>query len=220
MTKDLTLLHVDGKVLTRQSLLDGLDDVVVKLHQTGNEKEIKSALIAMDNVSSVSGIAKAKLLWHWRLWWEETKQSEKRNDKFEDMVESDIGTVPITTRRYTLTWQYIEDCLIPKEVQFRCMDDLIKITHTLDNDYDISKENWKELARASNSADVREILRKIKKQPPRKSGTQKVLTRDGSLNLYDKDGKHFVGYLEINSEDEVVQKFLRQFIQNMQIQEK
>lgn len=221
MTKDIMLLNVDGKVLTRQSLLNKLDDVIVSLHQTGSDNEIKKAFTAMDEVNKVSGLAKAKLLYGWGNWYGMTNQTEKRNEEFVDMVESETGTKPVTTRRYILTWSYIEDCVIPKELQNRPMDDLVKIATTLDNDHEITAENWKELQRAANSAEVRDILRKIKGQAPRKSSTRKVLNRDGSLNLYDSQGgKHYVGFLEVKSDDELVQKFIRQFIQNLGVEEK
>lgn len=221
MSKDIMLLNVDGKVLTRQSLLNKLDDVIVSLHQTGSDNEIKKAFTAMDEVNKVSGLAKAKLLYGWGNWYGVTNQTEKRNEEFVDMVESETGTKPVTTRRYILTWSYIEDCVIPKELQNRPMDDLVKIATTLDNDHEITTENWKELQRAANSAEVRDILRKIKGQAPRKSSTRKVLNRDGSLNLYDNQGgKHYAGFLEVKSDDELVQKFIRQFIQNLGIEEK
>ena len=221
MAKDITLLNVDGKVLTRQSLLNKLDDVIVNLHQSGSDNEIKKAFTAMEEVNKVSGLAKAKLLYGWGNWYGITDQANKHNEEFVDMVEGETGIKPITTRRYILAWSYIEDCTIPKEVQDRPMDDLVKIATTLDADYDITAENWKEIKRAANSAEVREILRKIKGQEPRKSSTRKVLSRNGSLDLYDSQGgKHFVGNLEVKSDDELVQKFIRQLVQNLGVEEK
>lgn len=221
MTKDVQLLNVDGKVLTRQSLLDRLDDVIVSLHQTGSDKEIKKAFTAMEEVNKVSGLAKAKLLYGWGNWYGVTQQAEKRNEEFVDMIESETGTKSVTTRRYILTWSYIEDCTIPKEIQNRPMDDLVKIATTLDADFEITAENWKELKRAANSAEVRDILRQIKGQAPRKSSTRKVLSRNGSLDLFDSEGgRHFVGNLEVNSDDPLVQKFIRQLVQNLGVEEK
>ena len=221
MAKDITLLNVDGKILTRQSLLNKLDDVIVSLHQSGSDKEIKSAFTAMEEVNKVSGLAKAKLLYGWGNWYTETGQAEKRNDEFVDMIESETGTKAVTTRRYILTWSYIEDCTIPKELQNRPMDDLVKIATALDNDHEITAENWKELNNAANSAEVRDILRTIKGQAPRKSSTRKVLSRNGSLDLYDSEGgKHFAGNLEVKSDDELVLKFIRQLVQNLGVEEK
>jgi hypothetical protein len=221
VAKDITLLNVDGKILTRQSLLDRLDAAVVSLYQTGGDSEIRKALAAMDAIRNVSGLGYAKLLYGWGNWYTETGQAEKRNDEFVDMIESDYGTRPVTTKRYILTWSYIEDCTIPKEIQNRPMDDLIKIATTLDNDHEITAENWKELNNAANSAEVRDILRKIKGQAPRKSSTRKVLSRNGSLDLYDSTGgKHFVGNLDVNSNDELVLKFIRQLVQNLGVEEK
>lgn len=221
MAKSSQLAIINNEALTEQDVMSAIDLVVEHLRQTNDMTEIIRVSNIMDKINKVSGLAKAKLLWNWSYWYKETGQEEKRGDVFEDMIESETGTKSITAKRYILAWGYIEDCIIPKEIQSRPMDDLIKIATTLDNDYDISKENWKELEKASNSAEVREILRKIKGQEPRKSGVRKVLSRDGSLNLYDSQGgKHFAGYLELKSDDELVQKFIRQFVQNMQVEEK
>lgn len=220
MAKEIQLLNVDGVVVTKTGIFSKVDDTVQKLYETGDEREILSAVIAMKNVGKVSGLAYAKLLWNWNNWYTATGQAEKRNDTFEDMIVSDVGTEKITTKRYILTWSYIEDCVIPKEVQERRMDDLVKISTALSQGYDFSKETWKKLARASNSSEVGEILRLVKGKQARKSGMQIVLTRDGSLNAWQNEKKHFVGYLEINSDDEVVQKAIQRIIDNSGIQEK
>jgi hypothetical protein len=40
------------------------------------------------------------------------------------------------------------------------------------------------------------------------------------LNVWKDDKKHFIGYLEINSEDEVVKKAIQRIIDNAGVQEK
>lgn len=220
MSKNAQLALIDGQALTEQDVMSSIDDVLYELRRTNDMTKVIAVVNIMDKIGRVSGIAKAKLLWGWRGWWDETGQAEKRNDEFVDMVESETGTRPITTKRYILTWNYIEDLTIPKEVQSRPMDDLVKIAITLDHDYDITKDHWKKIAKAANSADVREILREIKGKPPRKSSSQRVLDRNGSLYIYKDGNRHFVGALEVSSNDEVVQKFIRQLVETMQIQEK
>lgn len=220
MTKSSQLAFVNGDALTEQDVMSAIDDVILKLRQTNDDAEVVRVSNVMDKINKVSGLAKAKLLWGWEYWYKETGQEEKRGDVFEDMVESETGTKPITTKRYVLTWGYIEDLTIPKEVQERRMDDLVKISTALSQGYDFSKETWKKLARASNSSEVGEILREVKGKSARKNGIQLVLTRDGSVNLWKKDKKKFVAYLEVGSDDEDVQKAVRRIIDNSGIQEK
>ena len=220
MTKQTQLALIEGSALTEQDVMSAIDDVILHLRQTNDMSEIVKVSNIMDKINKVSGLAKAKLLWGWNMWWSETGQETKRGDVFEDMVESETGTKPITIKRYILTWQYIDDLVIPKEVQERRMDDLVKIATTLSQGYDISKDSWKKLARASNSSEVGEILRLIKGKSARKSGLTIVLTRDGSLNAWQNEKKHFVGYLEVSSEDEVVKKAIQRIVDNSNIQEK
>ena len=220
MTKSTQLALINNEALTEADVMSAIDDVILKLRQTNDMSEVIHTTNVMDKINKVSGLAKAKLLWGWDLWYKETGQEEKRGDVFEDMVESETGTKPITTKRYINTWSYIEDCIIPKEVQERRMDDLVKIATVLSHGYDISKDVWKKLARASNSSEVGEILRIVTGKKARKSGLNIVLTRDGSLNVWKDDKKHFVGYLEVNSEDEVVKKAIQRIIDNAGVTEK
>jgi hypothetical protein len=220
MNKSVSLAVVDGSALTEQDVMNGIDAVLEDLWQTSNLSKALGVVSVMDKISKVSGLAKAKLLHGMDRWYSETKQEETRGDTFVDAVEADTGTTPVTTKRYVMAWKYIDECIIPKDVQNRRMDDIIKISTVLEHGYDFSKDDWKELAKASNSSDVREILRKITGKSPRKSGMQIVIDRKGTINVYKDDMKYFVGYLEINSENETIQKAIRRIIDNTGIQEK
>lgn len=220
MTKSLSLAVVDGSALTEQDVMNGIDTVLSDLWQSNNMSKALGVVAIMDKISKVSGLAKAKLLHGMARWYVETNQEEARGDTFVDAVEADTGTTPVTTKRYVMVWKYIDECVIPKDVQNRRMDDLIKISTVLEHGYDFSKENWKELAKASNSSDVREILRSITGKSPRKSGLRLVIERNGTINAYKDDVKHFVGHLELDSTDDVVQKAISRIIDNAGIQEK
>lgn len=220
MSKDTTLAVIDGSVLTKQDIMEKIDDIVVELRKSNNEKQVAKAFNAFDKIGEVSGLAKAKLLWHWSTWYKDTGQAEKRNDTFEDMVETETGFTRTPTKRYMRVWEHIENCTIPKEVQSRRMDDLIKIATVLSHGHDISKEQWKKLQHASNSSDVAETLREVTGKAPRKSGLQIVLGRDGVLNAYKGNQKYYIGFLEIKSEDEVVKKVIQRIIDCAGVQQK
>jgi hypothetical protein len=220
MTKDASLAVIDGQALTKKDIMERVDDVVVELRQTNSMSKITKAFNAFDEIDKVSGLAKAKLLWNWELWYKETGQAEKRNDEFVDMVESETGFTKTPTKRYMRVWEHIENNNIPKEIQSRRMDDLIKIATVLSHGFEISKEQWKELERAATQSDVAETLRKVTGKEQKKSGIQIVLYRNGTLNAHNKDGTHYVGFLEVHSEDEVVKKVIQRIIDNTGVQEK
>jgi len=220
MSKDVSLAVIEGKVLTKKDVMERVDDVVVQLRQSNSMSQITKAFNAFDEIDKVSGLAKAKLLWNWELWYKETGQEEKRNDKFEDMVESETGFTRTPTKRYIRVWEHIENNDIPKEIQTRRMDDLIKIATTLSHGFEISKEQWKELEHATTPADVAEILRKVTGKEAKKSGIQGVVESDGGVWAWQNGKKHYVGFLEINTTDEVAKKLIRRIIDNIGLQEK
>lgn len=219
MTKDVSLAVIEGKVLTKRDVMERVDDVIVQLRQSNSMSQITKAFNAFDEIDKVSGLAKAKLLWNWQLWYKETGQEEKRNDKFEDMVESETGFTKTPTKRYIRVWEHIENNNIPKEIQSRRMDDLIKIATVLEHGFEISKEQWKELEHAATPSDVAEVLRKVTGKEAKKSGIQIVLGRDGVLNAYKGNQKYYIGFLDM-SDDEVVAKVRQRIIDSCGIMEK
>jgi len=214
------LAVIDGSALTKKDIMERVDDVIVELRKTNSMNKITKAFNAFDEIDKVSGLAKAKLLWNWELWYKETGQAEKRNDEFVDMVESETGFTKTPNRRYRMVWKHIENNDIPKEIQSRRMDDLIKIATVLSHGFEISKEQWKELERAATPSDIAETLRKVTGKQPKKSGIWGVLSSDGSLWAWQNNKKHYVGFLEVNSEDEVVKRFIQRIVDNTGITEK
>lgn len=212
MTKETQLAIVDGSALTEKDVMSSIDTVLQRLYETNNLSNAVKVVNIMDKIGEVSGKAKAKLLWGISQWWTETGQAEKRNDTFLDYMESETGSKSVTVGRYVNVWKYIENEDIPSDVRERPMRDLIPIANALSQGHDFSKENWKKLARASNSSDVLDIIRVIKGKAPRKSGIQIVLSRDGSLNAYKNDEKFYLGFLDLEDDREVVQKAIQRIV--------
>jgi len=212
MTKETQLALVDGSALTEKDVMSSIDTVLQRLYETGNLTNAVKVVNIMDKIVEVSGKAKAKLLWGISQWWTETGQAEKRNDTFLDYMESETGSKSVTVGRYVNVWKYIENEDIPADVRERPMRDLIPIANALSQGHDFSKENWKKLARASNSSDVLDIIRTIKGKSPRKNGLQIVLDRSGSLNAYKDDQKYYIGFLEVGDDNEIVQKVIQRIV--------
>ena len=117
MTNDTQLAFVDNKSITERDVMSGIDVVLEMLWQTGNLDNVVKASNSLGRIEEVSGKAKAKL-WHgWNRCWVETGQEEKRQDTFEDMMETKTGNKGITVKRYINVWKYIDENVIPKEVQ-------------------------------------------------------------------------------------------------------
>lgn len=220
MTDKKELMNINGNSITATDVMDAVDTVLEVLWQTGNLENAIKASNSLGMIEEISGKAKAKLWFGWNQWWSETGQDEKRNDTFEDMMESETGNKAVTVTRYVNVWKYIDNMTIPKDVQERPMRDLIPIASALSQGYDFEKDDWKKLARASNSSEVLEIIRIKKGISPRKSGLQITLDRNGSLYAWKDEKKHFVGVLEVKSTDEVVQKAITRLVDGAGVQEK
>jgi hypothetical protein len=214
------LMNINGNSITAHDVMDAVDTVLEVLWQSGNLDNAIKASNSLGMIEEISGKAKAKL-WHgWQRWWSETGQDEKRNDTFEDMMEAETGNKAVTVKRYVNVWKYVDECIIPKDVQERPMRDLIPIATALSQGYEFEKDDWKKLARASNSSEVLEIVRTKKGSEPRKSGIQITLDRQGSLWAWKENKKYYVGVLEVNDTNEVVKKAIQRITDSSGIQEK
>lgn len=220
MTKNVQLALVDGSALTEQDVMASVDGVIADLYKTGNLEKATRVVGVMDKINDVSGKAKAKLLWGISNWYKETNQAEKRNDTFEDHMETETGNRSVTIKRYVNVWEQIENCAIPVEVQNRPIRDLIPVANALSQGFDFSKDAWKKIAQAGNSAGVAEVVRQVKGKAPRKSGIQITIGRDGAITAWKDKNAYAVGYLFVEDENEVVKKARQRIIDGAGIMEK
>jgi len=170
-----------------------------------------NVLNGLGALEDVSGHAKAKLLWASSEWYRQNVS----NENFADHVTSTTAIKKITVDRYVSTWQYIEECVIPKQIAERAMRDLVPIAMTLKQGYDISKEQWRKIDLCASDGELRDILRKIKGKAERKNARVIKMARDGSLYGYKGKQQYFLGYLNIKeAENNVV---LAEFIEKIKI---
>jgi hypothetical protein len=206
-----TKLFINNTVITEQDALDTIESVINRLHKTKDLNTVDIAIDTLIGLQHISGKALAKLLWGTRQWWNKTKQE----DVFEDYLQSRHGLRPITIQRYTLVWEKMQSDLIPAKVQTRVIRDLIPIAIALDNGYEFSKNTWRKLEFANNNAEVLTILREdVRKKPPRKSSMRIYMERDGTLNVWKDNKMSYVGYLDINNEDENTKKSISRILTN------
>lgn len=187
-----TLALVDGKVFTSKDMMSAIDNVLIRLNDTGNINQAVKVLNDLDRIDNVTGHAKARLLYGMSIWYEQNKE-----DDFSNYVDSVSSTKKVTVERYVNVWQQIEDENIPKKIQSRPMRDLVPIAAMLSQGYEPTKEQWDEIHLASNSSDLSEIIRKVKGKKPRKSGLKIYLEKDGSLNMWKNNQKTYVGWLDV-----------------------
>jgi hypothetical protein len=207
-----SLLNLNGQSIAKKDFLSAIDNEIIHLHDTGDINHVMGLLNNLDELDSVAGHAKAKLLFASHEWYKVNVPGEN----FGDHVESTTSTKKVTVDRYITAWKYVENSIIPKEIAERPMRDLVPIAKTLSQGYDISKEQWRKIGLSTNDGELREVLRKIKGKAERKSAKVIRLARDGSLHLYKKgQAKKFLGFFDLKAseEDKEIAEEIEKFIQ-------
>lgn len=201
------LLQINEQTFTERDVMQGIDNVLVHLNDTGDLDSATKVLNSLDALTNVSGKAKAYLLWGMSRWHEQNKPE----DDFGDYVESTSSTKRKTVIDYVNVWKQIDEEALPKAVQAKPMRELVPICNLLKQGFVPSKKEWGKIELASNPSELGEVIREIKGKKPRKSGMQITLERDGSLYVWKDDVREYVGFLA-DEPSELVQKAIERII--------
>ena len=198
MPVDSQLALVNGSALTKRDVFDAVDSVIVQLNQTGDLDKAVGVIDILNDIDTVTGKAKAKLLWGMEIWF-------RQNRPTEDFADHILSTTKIQNRKtvleYVNMWQQVEDEYIPKKIQERPMRDLVPIANMLAQGYEPSKKQWDEINLSTSSSELGDIIRKVKGKKARKSGMTIEMARDGSLYVWKNNKRSYVGFLDIKETD-------------------
>lgn len=193
--KDTQLALINGQALTHWDVMDAIDVVIEELKETGDISSADRVLQILNNIENTSGLAKAKLLHGYYSWWEATKQDELRDDNFWDYIEVTDQQKKTYAKRLITVWQFQDE--LPKELRERPVKDQIPVCQALRQEYEFGKADWDDIIKASTNGEILDIVRRVKGKPARKSSMQLKLARDGTINAWVNNKKHFVGFLNI-----------------------
>lgn len=206
-------VFISGKAISEDDALEAVDLALANLHDTSDIETIDIAEDTLLGLQRISGKSLAKLLAGKKSWWTETKQDEKRKCSFEDYEASRHGLKSTVIDRYIVVWERME--LFPEQFRLRPIRDLIPVAKALEQGYDITPQLWKSLIKATSNAEIVTLIReKVKKKSARKSSRQMKMERDGSIKVWIGTQGKFVGYLDIKSDDEDVQKSIARILGN------
>ena len=209
--KDSDLLLVSS--LDQPLSTDGdwiLEKVDAIIEQSIKERNAHIALNfgkLLIQAAKVSGLALAKLLFIIKSNW----SNYDIDEPFEDIAYIEMGLHEATVSRYVEVWQIFDGGYVPKEIEpeikQRNIKDIIPIAKAIKQGYEIDAEDWQRLADAPDLNSVSKIIREeIKNKPPRKSALMLFEDEVGSLWAWKEGNRYFVGSLEIDSDEEVVQQ--------------
>jgi len=209
MTDELIIdTSLDQPIPTdNEEILQRIEEIIRKSVEEHNAYTALDACKTLVQVSKVSGVALAKALYLIEKNWNEYNET----DKFEDVVYIYIGLHKHTVERYTVLWKMYAEKLIPdkvsEDIQQHNIKSQIPIALALEQGYEINNDEWEKLAHAPDISTVLKVLREdVRGKPPRKGSLQLWMDDLGSIWAAFEGNRFFVGSLEIDSEEEAVQK--------------
>lgn len=200
---------LDLSKLDRDTILQGVDDVVTSLYATSNIKYAVAVLDAFDRFQDISGFARAKLLGAASKWFEETHQT---GDFYEKFGIKDKNEKTYTDRLIRL-WDTIETGKIPAFIhKNRKVRELIPISEAISQGYVISDRVWKKLEQALDVVDIGKIIQKAKGKQPRRGTITLTVNDKGFITAWEDGLAHHVGtlnYADFDTDPTVQKAVLR-----------
>lgn len=184
---------------------------VNEIHQEAVDE--KDATISINGMwkliqlGRLSGLGLGRFIYLLRRDWE----LFERNEPLEDVVFDHLGfSKTYITRCERIARMHMEEYIpLPyrEAIEDRPIKDQQAIANALEQGYEIDEMGWEELADAADNREVLKIVReRIKDRPPRKDYLSLTMDRDGDIWAWKNGDRHWVGQLDINANDEVVQK--------------
>jgi len=211
MTDDFSLISTN---LDQPSPLKGYEDVFEKIDNiismainTGNGWGAISAVQELYQIARVSSISLAKMLHAIVTNWDKFNIEE---DMFTILTES-LGLHKYTITRYVEAWDTLQ-YKIPSNYGERLMDrgirDVIIVSKLINSGYDLTEDQWENIIDAPDRVTMEDTIREIKQEPVSENKIYAQMELDGTIYVYHKGEKHFVGKLETSSGIFAVQKMI------------
>lgn len=147
------------------------------------------------------------------------------DEEFEDFVYAEFGIHRYTVRRYVAVYENImASDIVPEDIapviREKPIKELIPIAMAIDSGYDIDYETWRKIAEAPDEKTVSSIIRSEVREAPQRSGSIFLgIDTFGRIWAYANQERHFVGTLEVESDNETVRKAISRIVRNSGIME-
>lgn len=192
--------------------LNRIDEIIERSVQEHNAYIALNAGQQLRSIIKTSGLSLAKLLFLMKKNWDQYDMA----DEFNDVAYEYIGIEKVTVDRYIDVWNMLTNNSIPEQfregIQQRNIKDNIPIAHALE-DHEISDDIWQKLVEAPDINTVSKIIREeVTHQPPKKGSLQLYMDRTGTIWAFYNDERYFVGSLEVDADEEAVQKAIKRII--------
>lgn len=216
----LIVTSFDQSIGTDLSILDRIDKILDEAVKQKNAYIALNACKELVQVSKISGLGLAKMLYYVYNKWDEFEI----DDAFENIVYEYVGLHKYTVHKYVRVWAMHQENKIPaqfeKEIMQRNIKDQIPIANALVQGYKIDDEQWDQLSNASDFNEVAKIVREdIKGKEPSIDMLRLHIGAMGDIWATKGGQRRLVGALNIRDEDEIVKQAIQRIINNCGILE-
>lgn len=197
------------------------DGIIAKTRELKDPYHALEAIRQMDRLRNLVGISKAKVLHFLNKYWEEFQI----NESFMEVVLAYSGlTNRVVIKRYIQIWNMFDQKLIPEEfvdeIKQKPINDLTPIMGALVSGYELSNEDWKEIAERKGNSDISNYIRtQVKNVEPISRAITYVLDKiDGTLYAITYGHKYAIGKITLKNVDEPARRAITRLIETMNIQ--
>jgi len=210
MVNELEIItSLDQSIETNGSEDEILQRVEQLVQQAIKDKDVEAALNIPRQiilVQKISGLALAKAIYMIKQSWDVFEMDEP----FEDVAFAYFGKHKSTISRYEKIWRMLEGSNVPdkykEDVKQIGIQSQIPIANHLDAGYEIEDDDWKELIGEPDFHSVSAKLRELKGKEPRPQALSIWMERDGTLKCSKGGGIYYLGWLDIDEKNEIVQQ--------------
>jgi len=190
-----------------KDVFDKIDNIINLAIESGNGWGAIAAVQELYQIARISSISLAKMLHAIVTNWEKFKIEE---DMYTILTES-LGLHKYTITRYVEAWDTLQ-FKIPTYYGERLMDrgirDVIAVSNLVNSGYELTDTQWDNIVNAPDRVTMEDTIREIKQEPVSENKIYGQMELDGTIYVYYKGDKHYVGKLETSSGIHAVQKII------------
>jgi len=201
-------------------ILDKVDEIINESLEKKDAYLALNSCRALKQIAQLSGIALAKFFYLMKENWDKYEIG----DDFDDVAFDYVGVHKSTVDKYVRVWKMHNQHLIPEsvseDIRQRNIKDQIPIAIAVDQGYEISEDDWHELADAPDFNSVSAKVREIKGKEPSKSALLLFISDDGTLTAQQEGETEFVGYLNVDDAGLIAEKAIQRIVKSSGVMEK
>ncbi len=189
---ELPVLLTDNDLM----LLNEVDEYVDRSLISGDLRSVLKFGRVIKRNMQISGVAFAKLLTRINDHWDQYTSAGIEDD-FVDVMYSELGSAPATTRKYIAMWRAIFDNnTIPEDVKKQLLGRPVKSLLVLTAAANEGSVEWQEVLETSTHAEVQQVVRAARGKATSSSTRITIkLMRTGELVAYRENDRVPLGYL-------------------------